>query len=94
MKAQEWLLPETIASFNELPLQYNGFCGHALVRRDGLLLPGIVLFIHNVTRCLLLRARYISTGGIRFPHQIVYMEYWTRTGFLVMSEIVLVGPSS
>ncbi|XP_070782318.1 cilia- and flagella-associated protein 206 [Enoplosus armatus] len=40
MKEQEWLLPETTASFNELPLQYNGVCGYTLVNRDGLLLPG------------------------------------------------------
>ncbi|XP_072218830.1 cilia- and flagella-associated protein 206 [Leuresthes tenuis] len=37
---QEWLMPETAASFNELPLQYNGFCSYMLVKRDGLLLPG------------------------------------------------------
>ncbi|KAM4521587.1 cilia- and flagella-associated protein 206 isoform 2-T2 [Odontesthes bonariensis] len=37
---QEWLMPETAASFNGLPLQYNGFCGYMLVNRDGLLLPG------------------------------------------------------
>ncbi|XP_008275457.1 cilia- and flagella-associated protein 206 [Stegastes partitus] len=40
MKPQEWLLPETTTSFDELPLQYNGFCGYTLVNRDGLLLPG------------------------------------------------------
>ncbi|XP_051792721.1 cilia- and flagella-associated protein 206 isoform X2 [Acanthochromis polyacanthus] len=37
---QEWLLPETTTSFNELPQQYNGFCGYTFVNRDGLLLPG------------------------------------------------------
>ncbi|KAM8726355.1 cilia- and flagella-associated protein 206 [Acanthopagrus schlegelii] len=40
MKTQEWLLPETTASFNEIPLQYDGVCGYTLVNRDGLLLPG------------------------------------------------------
>ncbi|XP_044025589.1 cilia- and flagella-associated protein 206 [Siniperca chuatsi] len=40
MKEQEWLLPETTTSFNELLLQYNGVCGYTLVNRDGLLLPG------------------------------------------------------
>ncbi|XP_074471140.1 cilia- and flagella-associated protein 206 [Sebastes fasciatus] len=40
MKTQEWLLPETTASFDELPLQYNGVCGYTLVNSDGLLLPG------------------------------------------------------
>uniref|UniRef100_UPI0037E8D56F cilia- and flagella-associated protein 206 n=1 Tax=Semicossyphus pulcher TaxID=241346 RepID=UPI0037E8D56F len=40
METHEWLLPETAASFNELPLQYNGVCGYTLVNRDGLLLPG------------------------------------------------------
>ncbi|XP_010776818.1 UPF0704 protein C6orf165 homolog [Notothenia coriiceps] len=40
MNTQEWLLPETTASFDELPLQYNGVCGYSLVTRDGLLLPG------------------------------------------------------
>lgn len=40
MKPQEWFLPETTASFTELPLQYNGVCGYTLVNTDGLLLPG------------------------------------------------------
>ncbi|XP_034060450.1 cilia- and flagella-associated protein 206 isoform X2 [Gymnodraco acuticeps] len=40
MNTQEWLLPETTTSFDELPLQYNGVCGYSLVTRDGLLLPG------------------------------------------------------
>ncbi|XP_041849409.1 cilia- and flagella-associated protein 206 isoform X2 [Melanotaenia boesemani] len=39
-KTKEWLLPETTSSFNELPLQYSGFCGYMLVKRDGILLPG------------------------------------------------------
>ncbi|KAG8011027.1 hypothetical protein GBF38_005670 [Nibea albiflora] len=43
MKTHEWLLPETLTSFNELPLQYNGVCGHTLVTRDGLLLPEAAL---------------------------------------------------
>ncbi|XP_075869127.1 cilia- and flagella-associated protein 206 [Nelusetta ayraudi] len=40
MKTQEWLLPETTVRFDELPLEYNGFCGYTFVTRDGLLLPG------------------------------------------------------
>ncbi|XP_037606565.1 cilia- and flagella-associated protein 206 [Sebastes umbrosus] len=40
MKTQEWFLPETTASFDELPLQYNGVCGYTLVNSDGLLLQG------------------------------------------------------
>lgn len=47
MKTQEWLLPESTANFNELPLQYNGFCGYSLVKRDGLLLPGTVFIKHT-----------------------------------------------
>uniref|UniRef100_UPI003AAA57EB cilia- and flagella-associated protein 206 n=1 Tax=Centroberyx gerrardi TaxID=166262 RepID=UPI003AAA57EB len=40
IKTQEWLLPETTANFDKLPLQYNGVCGFTLVNKDGLLLPG------------------------------------------------------
>ncbi|XP_028996301.1 cilia- and flagella-associated protein 206 isoform X2 [Betta splendens] len=40
MKTQEWFLPEAVAGFKELPLQYSGMCGYTLVARDGLLLPG------------------------------------------------------
>ncbi|XP_053743106.1 cilia- and flagella-associated protein 206-like [Synchiropus splendidus] len=40
MQDQEWLLPGITKYFNELPLQYNGFCGYTLARSDGLLLPG------------------------------------------------------
>ncbi|XP_047429104.1 cilia- and flagella-associated protein 206 isoform X3 [Mugil cephalus] len=40
VKTQEWLWPETTASFNSLPLEYNGVCGYTFVNRDGLLLPG------------------------------------------------------
>lgn len=47
MKTQQWLLPETTANFNELPLQYNGVCGYTLVNRDGLILPGTFLIIHQ-----------------------------------------------
>lgn len=42
LKTQEWLFPETTVNFEEMPLQYNGFCGYTLVNRDGLLLPGII----------------------------------------------------
>lgn len=45
MKTQEWFLPESVAGFKELPLQYNGMCGYTLVKRDGLLLPGKVLTV-------------------------------------------------
>ncbi|KAI4891199.1 hypothetical protein NFI96_030944, partial [Prochilodus magdalenae] len=40
MKACEWFLPETTANFDNLPLQYRGACGHTLIKRSGLLLPG------------------------------------------------------
>ncbi|XP_069017677.1 cilia- and flagella-associated protein 206 [Embiotoca jacksoni] len=40
VNADEWLLQETSASSEELPLQYNGVCGFTLVDKDGLLLPG------------------------------------------------------
>uniref|UniRef100_A0A3Q3FNE2 Cilia- and flagella-associated protein 206 n=1 Tax=Kryptolebias marmoratus TaxID=37003 RepID=A0A3Q3FNE2_KRYMA len=40
LNTHEWLLPETISSFDELPLQYNGFCSYTFVTRDGLILPG------------------------------------------------------
>uniref|UniRef100_A0A674E266 Cilia- and flagella-associated protein 206 n=1 Tax=Salmo trutta TaxID=8032 RepID=A0A674E266_SALTR len=39
-ESSEWLLPETTANFDKLPLQYNGICGYTLVKKDGLLLPG------------------------------------------------------
>ena len=47
MKTQEWLLPETIVGFPDLPLEYDGVCGYTLVNSDGLLLPGAVLMIHT-----------------------------------------------
>ncbi|CAN9507601.1 unnamed protein product [Ophioblennius macclurei] len=40
LKMHEWLWPESTADFNQLQLQYNGFCGYTLVDGDGLLLPG------------------------------------------------------
>ncbi|NP_991180.1 cilia- and flagella-associated protein 206 [Danio rerio] len=36
----ECCFPDSTADFQHLPLQYNGFCGVALVDRNGLLLPG------------------------------------------------------
>ncbi|KAK2846210.1 hypothetical protein Q7C36_011064 [Tachysurus vachellii] len=36
----EWILPETTANFEQLPLQYRGVCGYTLVEKNGLLLPG------------------------------------------------------
>lgn len=47
MKTQEWFLPETTTSYNDLLLQYNGICGYTLVTRDGLLLPGTALIMHR-----------------------------------------------
>ncbi|XP_026786872.3 cilia- and flagella-associated protein 206 [Pangasianodon hypophthalmus] len=40
MKSYEWILPETTANFEQLPLQYRGVCGYTLVEKNGLLLPG------------------------------------------------------
>ncbi|KAL7889034.1 hypothetical protein AOLI_G00040080 [Acnodon oligacanthus] len=40
VKSCEWFLPETTANFDALPLQYRGACGHALIKENGLLLPG------------------------------------------------------
>lgn len=40
MKSYEWILPETTANFQQLPLQYRGVCGYTLVEKNGLLLPG------------------------------------------------------
>ncbi|XP_074540911.1 cilia- and flagella-associated protein 206 [Halichoeres trimaculatus] len=40
IETNDWLLPETTAGFDELPLQYNSVCGYTLVTRGGLLLPG------------------------------------------------------
>ncbi|XP_050806082.1 cilia- and flagella-associated protein 206 isoform X4 [Gopherus flavomarginatus] len=38
-KEQEWLFPETTANFDQLLIQYRGFCAHTLAEKDGLLLP-------------------------------------------------------
>lgn len=65
MKTQEWLLPETTDSFNELPLQYNGFCGYTLVKRDGLLLPGAVYIKHTQRKQVYLYKR-LNIIGINF----------------------------
>ncbi|XP_073192727.1 cilia- and flagella-associated protein 206 isoform X2 [Lepidochelys kempii] len=39
-KEQEWLFPETTSNFDQLLIQYRGFCAHTLAEKDGLLLPG------------------------------------------------------
>lgn len=36
----QWLFPETTRNYNQLLLQYRGYCGYALVVHDRLLLPG------------------------------------------------------
>ncbi|XP_064912573.1 cilia- and flagella-associated protein 206 isoform X2 [Columba livia] len=38
-KNQEWLFPETIDNFDQLPIQYHSFCAHAIGVK-GLTLPG------------------------------------------------------
>ncbi|XP_043075108.1 cilia- and flagella-associated protein 206 isoform X2 [Puntigrus tetrazona] len=40
MSSSEWCFPESTAHFEDVPLQYKGFCGFALVKNNGLLLPG------------------------------------------------------
>lgn len=50
MKSYEWILPETMANFVQLPLQYRGMCGYTLVEKNGLLLPGLkFFFLHFYT---------------------------------------------
>uniref|UniRef100_K7G003 Cilia- and flagella-associated protein 206 n=2 Tax=Pelodiscus sinensis TaxID=13735 RepID=K7G003_PELSI len=39
-KKQEWFFPETTANFDQLLIQYRGFCALMLAEKDGLLLPG------------------------------------------------------
>ncbi|XP_030054972.1 cilia- and flagella-associated protein 206 [Microcaecilia unicolor] len=39
-KTQEWFFPENTANFDQLTIQYHGFCGYAVAAKDGLLLPG------------------------------------------------------
>lgn len=48
MNTQDWLLPETTVRFDELPLEYNGFCGYTFVTKDGLLLPGVLPITHKI----------------------------------------------
>uniref|UniRef100_A0A8C1NNW8 Cilia- and flagella-associated protein 206 n=1 Tax=Cyprinus carpio TaxID=7962 RepID=A0A8C1NNW8_CYPCA len=36
----EWCFPESTAHFEDVPLQYKGFCGFTLVKNNGFLLPG------------------------------------------------------
>uniref|UniRef100_A0A9J8D7L9 Cilia- and flagella-associated protein 206 n=1 Tax=Cyprinus carpio carpio TaxID=630221 RepID=A0A9J8D7L9_CYPCA len=40
MSSCEWCFPESTAHFEDVPLQYKGFCGFTLVKNNGLLLPG------------------------------------------------------
>ncbi|XP_050993880.1 cilia- and flagella-associated protein 206 [Labeo rohita] len=40
MSSCEWCFPESTAHFEDVPLQYKGFCGFTLVKKNGLLLPG------------------------------------------------------
>lgn len=40
MRSCEWCFPESTTNFESVPLQYKGFCGFTLVKKNGLLLPG------------------------------------------------------
>ncbi|KAL1254744.1 hypothetical protein QQF64_016973 [Cirrhinus molitorella] len=40
MSSCEWCFPESTVHFEDVPLQYKGFCGFTLVKKNGLLLPG------------------------------------------------------
>ncbi|KAK9956022.1 hypothetical protein ABG768_013780 [Culter alburnus] len=40
MRSCEWCFPESTTNFEHVPLQYKGFCGFTLVKKNGLLLPG------------------------------------------------------
>lgn len=39
-KKEEWLFPETTVNFNQLLIQYHGFCAYTFAEKDGLLIPG------------------------------------------------------
>ncbi|TRY84443.1 hypothetical protein DNTS_035810 [Danionella cerebrum] len=40
MRAFEWCFPGSTPGFQDLPLQYQGFCGYTLIHSNGLVLPG------------------------------------------------------
>ncbi|KAK7133614.1 hypothetical protein R3I94_015474 [Phoxinus phoxinus] len=40
MRSCEWCFPESTTNFENVPLQYKGFCGFTLIKKNGLLLPG------------------------------------------------------
>nr|XP_033793069.1 cilia- and flagella-associated protein 206 isoform X2 [Geotrypetes seraphini] len=49
-KKQEFFFPENTVNFDQLTIQYHGFCGYTLAAKDGLLLPGnpdIGILKHN-----------------------------------------------
>nr|XP_060608988.1 cilia- and flagella-associated protein 206 [Anolis sagrei ordinatus] len=37
---EEWIFPETTVNFNQLVIQFHGFCAYTFAVKDGLLLPG------------------------------------------------------
>uniref|UniRef100_A0A8D0G1V9 Cilia- and flagella-associated protein 206 n=1 Tax=Sphenodon punctatus TaxID=8508 RepID=A0A8D0G1V9_SPHPU len=39
-KKEEWLFPETTANFDQLLIQYHGFCAYTFAAKEGVLLPG------------------------------------------------------
>ncbi|NXW58387.1 CF206 protein, partial [Eurystomus gularis] len=74
-KNQEWLFPETTDNFNQLLIQYHGFCAHAIGVK-GLTLPGnpaIGILKHN-ERCYVFSSREAAYIFAQDPEKFIQLN--------------------
>lgn len=77
MKSYEWILPETMANFVQLPLQYRGMCGYTLVEKNGLLLPGLMFFfLHFYTLITLYSIKILTSVTERIIKHLIHLIYF------------------
>ncbi|XP_065587076.1 cilia- and flagella-associated protein 206 [Cyrtonyx montezumae] len=74
-KNQEWLFPETIANFDQLLIQYHGFCAHAIGVK-GITLPGnpAIGILKHKDRCYVFSSKESAYIFAQDPDKFIQMN--------------------
>ncbi|NXG75976.1 CF206 protein, partial [Baryphthengus martii] len=74
-KNQEWLFPETTDNFAQLPIQYHGFCAHAIGMK-GLTLPGIpaIGILKHKERCYVFSSKEAACVFAQDPDKFIQLN--------------------
>ncbi|NXE19830.1 CF206 protein, partial [Ardeotis kori] len=74
-KNQEWLFPQTTDNFDQLPIQYHGFCAHAIGVK-GLTLPGnpAIGILKHKERCYVFSSKEAAYIFAQDPDKFIQLN--------------------